>query len=179
MKEQQFACVLLLVIIGVFVYGAQTFQQRAASQRSEADSAKEAALAAQDSFVAAKRNLDQLTVTTEGLRAYLELWEPHLRATQSAQATEQRVVDLVKQSDIFTESQRFEVLERRGDSVFASALRAHIIVKDEYVKAMNWLALLEESIPTSRLSSCVLRRAESGNDVHLSLIIDLPIAPSI
>lgn len=179
MKEQQVACVLLLVIIGVFIYGAQTFQQRSAAQRNEANTARDAAVAAQESFVSAKRALDQLTASTAGLRGYLELWEPHLRATQSAQATEQRVVDLVKQSDIFTESQRFEVLERRGDPVFSSALRAHIIVKDEYSKAMNWLGLLEESVPTSRLSSCVMRRAESGNDVHLSLIVDLPIAPSI
>ncbi len=179
MREQQVACALLLVVIGVFFYGAQTFQQRSATQRSEADSARDAAIAAQEAFVNSKRALDQLTATTAGLRDYLELWEPHLRATQSAQATEQRVVDLVKQSDIFTESQRFEVLERKGDSVFPTSLRAHIIIKDEYVKAMNWLGLLEESVPTCRLSSCVLRRAESGNDVHLSLIVDLPIAPSI
>ena len=179
MKEQQTACLLLMLIIGGFFYGAQTFEQRRAYAQREANKAKESAFAAQAAFVSAKRALDQLNKSTADLRSFLEQWEPHLRATQSAQATEQRVVDLVKLSDVFTESQRFELLERREDSVFKSALRAHIIVKDEYAKTMNWLALVEETLPTSRISSCVMRRGESGNDVHLSLIIDLPIAPSI
>jgi hypothetical protein len=179
MKDQQLACVILLLIIGGFLYGAQTFQQRAAAQRREADTAREAMDAAQMSFVAAKRGLDQLKTSTGGLREFLEKWEPFLRSTQSAQATEQRVVDLVKQSDIFTESQRFELMERRGDAVLTGCLRAHIVVKDEYVKVINWLGNLEESIPTSRLTSCVLRRAESGSDVHLELVVDLPILPSI
>ncbi|RFC44322.1 MAG: hypothetical protein DVB23_002355 [Verrucomicrobia bacterium] len=179
MKDQQLACVILLLIIGGFVYGAQSFEQRASAQRREADTARETMETAQMSFVSAKRGLDQMKASTEGLRAFLELWEPHLRATQSAQATEQRVVDLVKQSDIFTESQRFELMERRGDAVLTGCLRAHIVIKDEYVKTINWLGNLEASIPTSRLTSCVLRRAESGSDVHLELIVDLPILPSI
>jgi hypothetical protein len=86
---------------------------------------------------------------------------------------------LVKQSDFFTESQRFEMLERRDDTVFKNALRAHIIVKDEYTKSMNWLASLEESLPTSRLSSLVVKRGDSGNDIQMTLVIDLPIAPAI
>jgi len=179
MKEQQTACVLLMLIIGGFFYGAHTFEQRRAYHQREANKAKENASAAQQAFVTAKKALDQLNKSTLELRSFLEQWEPHLRSTQSAQATEQRVVDLVKLSDVFTESQRFELMERRDDAVFKSALRAHIIVKDEYAKTMNWLALVEQTLPTSRVSSCVLRRGESGNDVHMSLIIDLPIAPSI
>jgi len=179
MKDQQLACLLLITIIASFCYGAHSFEQRKSFHQREANAAKEAALTAQQTFAGAKRSLDQLNRTTEGLRGFLEQWEPHLRSTQSAQATEQRVVDLVKQSGVFTESQRFELLDRRDDTVFSGALRAHIIVKDEYAKTMNWLALLEETLPTSRLSSCVIKRGESGNDIHLSLVIDLPIVPSV
>jgi hypothetical protein len=179
MKEQQMACVVLILVIGGFLYGAQTFEQRMSAARREANASKEAADAAQQAFGTSKRALDVLTKSTVELSSFLEEWEPHLRATQSAQSTEQSIVDLVKQSDIFTESQRFEMLERRDDTVFKNALRAHIIVKDEYTKSMNWLASLEESLPTSRLSSLVVKRGDSGNDIQMTLVIDLPIAPAI
>lgn len=179
MKDQQIACFLLILLIGAFLYGAQSFEQRMSAQKREATAAEDASMKALQTFTASKRSLDQITKSTAELRSFLEEWEPHLMATQSAQATEQRVVDLVKQYDVFTESQRFELLERRDDKVFKGALRAHIIVKDEYSKAMNWLAILEQTLPTSRLTSCVLRRGESGNDIHMNLTIDLPIAPAI
>jgi hypothetical protein len=179
MKDQQMACVLLILVIGGFGYGAQTFQQKMAFHQREAEGARAATETAMQALAAARRDLDKLTRSTTDLRGFLEQWDPYLRATQSPQATEQRIVDLVKQSDIFTESQRFELLDRSDGPVFKSALRAHIVVKDEYSKAINWLAVLEETLPTSRICSCVLRRSESANDIRMELIIDLPITTTI
>ncbi len=179
MKDQQLACFVLVLVIGGFLYGAQTFHQKMAVHQQEAETAKEEAQKAQSEFGLAKQSLDKLVQETEELREFLGQWDPYLRATQSPQATEQRLVDMVKQLDIFTESQRFELLDRRDGGVFRSSLRAHITVKDDYAKAINWLATLEETLPTSRISSCVMRRGESGNDIRMELIIDLPIATSI
>jgi hypothetical protein len=179
MKEQQTACVILVLLAMGFLYGAQTFHGKMAAAQSAAEDARVAAQTAETKLAGQRRELSKKTEASEGLRSYLEDWDVHLRSTQSAQSTEQRIVDLVKQSDIFTESQRFELVERRDDTVIKSALRAHITVKDDYAKAMNWLADLEAHLPTSRITSCVLRRGESGNDIRMQLIVDLPILSAL
>jgi len=174
-KAQQSACFILVLLVVAFCFGANAFHAKTAAAQAAAEEARTAAMGAESKLVVARRDLSRLTQSTAGLRSYMEAWDVHLRATQSAQATEQRIVDLVKQGDIFTESQRFELVDRRDDKVIKSSLRAHITVKDDYAKALNWLGKFEESLPTSRISSCVLRRGESGNDVRMQLIVDLPI----
>ena len=54
-------------------------------------------------------------------------------------------------------------------------LNAQIVLEDDYVKVFNWLAKLESSVPSARVSSCKLTKGQSGNDLKMDLSIDLPI----
>ena len=179
MKDQQVACILLALAIVGFGYGAQTFYTKLTLKKQEASEGKAAAMAAQQSFVRADRGLKNLMNSTADLREFHDAWAPYLRTTQSPQSTEQRVIDLVKQAEVFAVSQRFELLDQRDNPLFKHILRAHLTIEDEYSKALNWMASVEETLPTSRISSCLMKRGESGDDIHLELILDLPVADKI
>ena len=46
------------------------------------------------------------------------------------------------------------------------------------MKALNWLADLEGSLPAVRVSNCKLTKGQSGNDIKMELSLDIPIINS-
>lgn len=175
MKDKQTACLILLLIVGCLVYGTQKSYKKMTAMRSDAAEEKQSAMQAQQAYQTAQRALDTLEFQTQNLRKFHSEWEPYLRATRSPQASEQRLIDLVKRAEVFAVSQRFELINQLNSPVFDYILRAHVTIEDEYSKTFNWMASLEEELPTSRITTCRILRGESGDDLRMELIIDLPI----
>ena len=136
--------------------------------RSSYDSAVIARTTEQRKMVILKRK-------TEVVRKYLSQWDPYINQIKSAQFGEAFINMKIKQAKIITISQTFDTVKRENGLAIPHMLNAQIVLEDDYVKVFNWLAKLESSVPSARVSSCKLTKGQSGNDLKMDLSIDLPI----
>ena len=91
---------------------------------------------------------------------------------------------LIKQAGLILLAQRFEVVPNKSDtSVPSSAdetvpqiVRAHLTIEDDFIKSINWLGELESKLPSARISNLELARGQSGNDLRMNLVVDVPLA---
>jgi len=49
-------------------------------------------------------------------------------------------------------------------------------VEDDFIKTLNWLGEIESKLPTARVSSLDIARGQSGNDIHMNVVVDIPLA---
>lgn len=175
MQEKQIACLILVLLMAGFIFGTQKSHTRMVKEQKAAMEATQMAIAAEGSAAKAKRDLDQLKKSTESLREFAQAWRPYVEVVNSSQATEQKVIDLIKDAGVFALSQRFELLEQKKEQLIQKRLRAHITIEDHYAKVLNWMSNVESSIPVCRVTSCRLTRGESGNDIRLELVLDFPV----
>lgn len=175
MQEKQIACVVLVLMMAVFVYGTQRSYSKLLKEQKAALEARQAAQKTETAATRAKKDLTQLKEATAELRKFAQAWSPHVEAVKSSQATEQQVIDLIEDAGVFALSQRFELLDQKKEAVIKKRLRAHITIEDHYSKALNWMASVESAIPVCRVASCRLSHGKSGNDIRMELILDFPI----
>jgi hypothetical protein len=175
MQEKQIACVVLVLAMAAFVYGTLTAHGKMVKEQKAALEARQAAIKAEGIASKAKRELTQLEDSTAQLRNFAKAWSPYVEAVSSSQATEQKVIDLIKDAGVFALSQRFELLDQKKDAFVKKRLRANITIEDHYAKVLNWMGAVESAIPVCRVSSCRLTRGQSGNDIRLELILDFPV----
>jgi len=175
MKDKQAAAVLLILVIIGLAYGADQMRKRANDMRSEAEAAKVAADNAETQRLVAEASLRNIKEETDELREFYRAWLPHLEAVQNVQAGEAKVIDTIKRGGVFSTSQQFEDGTGMADSVIPKTLKAQLVFEDEYAKAMNWMGEMERLLPTARTSEYEIRRGDSGNDVHISLVLEVPI----
>ena len=175
MKDKQAAVfVLILVIVGL-AYGTQQMRKKMIDMREQAAAAKLQADSAETQRLAAEDSLRILKEETDPLREFYRAWLPHLESVQTTQAGEAKLIDAVKQGGVFSTSQRFEKGSLNEGNVIPQTLKAQLVFEDEYAKAINWMGQLERQLPTARTSEYVVRRGDSGNDVHISLVLEVPI----
>lgn len=175
MKDKQAAVFVLILIIVGLVYGTHQMRNKMLDMRAQAEVAKLEADSAEAQRLAAEDSLRVLKQDTDGLREFYRAWLPHLEAVQSPQAGEAKLIDAVKQGGVFSTSQRFENGGGDEGSVIPRTLKAQLVFVDEYAKAINWMGQLERQLPTARTTEYVVRRGDSGNDVHISLVLEVPI----
>lgn len=175
MQEKQIACMLLVLVMAAMVYGTLKAHGMLVKEQKAAHDARGAAVKAEGAASTARRELAQLKDSTASLREFAKAWSPYVDAVRSSQATEQRVIELIKDAGVFALSQRFELLDQKKDPLVTKRLRAHITIEDHYAKTLNWMASVETAIPVCRVNSCKMSHGQSGNDVHLELILDFPV----
>lgn len=175
MQEKQIACVLLVLIMAAMIYGILKEHSMLGRELKASFDARDAAVKAEGMASKARRELAQLKDSTVELREFAKAWSPYVDAVKSSQATEQRVIDLIKDAGVFALSQRFELLDQKKDPFVAKRLRAHITIEDQYAKTLNWMASVESAIPVCRVSTCKMSHGQSGNDVHLELVLEFPV----
>jgi hypothetical protein len=178
MKNHQSACAFLLFLTGAILYGVSTLRnatskagELAAQSQSEAETAEQQAQLAQI-------QLKTLDSKTAELRLIYGEWKPHFEAHRTPQDAEQRIAEVIREGNVFLISQKFEAKEVDQGSVISDALVADLVVEDDYSKALNWLGRLEESIPSCRITKCQIGRGDRGNDVHLTVQLQIPILES-
>lgn len=175
MKDKQMACVVLGLMIALMAFGIQKVRQKKVAMQAEADEAKEKAEASDFQRKTSEKALADLKVQSEGLRQYSEKWLPYLGSVWNTEQEEQRIIEIVKSGQVFATSQRTEVLNVEKVGFISKRLRAHVVIQDDYAKSLNWLGHLEESLPSSRISSYRLTRGLSANDVQMEITLDLPL----
>jgi hypothetical protein len=55
-------------------------------------------------------------------------------------------------------------------------VRAHLTIEDDFAKTLNWLGDVESKLPISRVSNLDISRGQSGNDVRVNAVVDIPLA---
>ncbi|MFT5465970.1 MAG: hypothetical protein ACI8UO_001067 [Verrucomicrobiales bacterium] len=174
MKEKQAACLVLIILIAVFAFGTQKVYKLKSGASTKAADNSAAAETAKQLFTMSQGALSRLKTSTKEVRDFHTEWEQHFNATANWQTTESRILDSIRHN-VFGEKQRFELLENKDNPFIKQTLRGHLILQDEYSKVLNWLGGLEESFPTSRITSCIITRGTAGDNIKVELIVDIPI----
>ncbi len=179
MKNKQMACIVLFLLIAGMAYGVQFLRNRMLTMEDESKAARQDAETAELQRQGTEANLARLRRDSESLRGFYRAWIPELSKITESREGEERISNLIKTGRVFSLSQRFEVLPNKRDSSIPQMMRAQIILEDTYAKTMNWIGLLEQSLPQCRISRCKIARGDSGNDVNVELTIDLPLVTKI
>lgn len=175
MNGTKIASVLLILIVAVVAYSSQIFQKKARAIAAEAQDAESAYVLAKQANSTSEIKLIKLRADTQEMREFLKEWEPIITRLQTSQDAEQLLNGLLRNSGIFTISQRFEVKNINGNTIIPKVLQGTVIVQDEYSKTLNWLGEVERRIPLARINSCKLRQGETGRQINMELQIEIPL----
>lgn len=184
MNNKHLACIVILLACVLLVQGVLTMHRNATAKQADADRARRDANLAAVSLETQRGMLEDLKAKTSDLMAYLDAWEPHLNRIATPEAGEVNVNALLKQADLLLLSQRFEVVPNQNGSAVPTAanatipqlVRAHLTIEDDFIKSLNWLGELESKLPTSRVSNLEIVRGQTGNDIRLNVVVDIPLA---
>jgi hypothetical protein len=185
-NNKHIACLVILFCCVLIVQGVSMVRKRATDMQTAAESARRSADTATVTLQAQRDILDDLKHKSSDLLAWLDAWEPHLARINSPESAELNVTALVKQASLILLAQRFEAVPNKSStSVPNSAsetipqlVRAHLTIEDDFVKSINWLGEVESKLPSARLSSFSVARGQSGNDVRMEVVVDVPLAQS-
>jgi hypothetical protein len=180
MKEKQTACVLLFLMAIGMGYGMKKFHANLVTRQAEARAAEEEAASSENMRDNARNQLVVLKGRTQGLRDYFDQWLPYLGSAGAVSKEEQKIFDLIKSAQIFASSQRTEVVAASSnkEAFIPKKLSAHLVIQDDYTKAMNWIGSLEEALPSCRIATMKMTRGVSRNDVKVEVTIDFPLIAS-
>lgn len=184
MNNKHIASLVILLLCVVIFQGVSMVRARATAMRTAAEAAQREADTAAVTLQGQRAILDDLRNKTADLIAYLAEWEPHLARFSTAESGELNVNALVKSSGLVLLAQRFELAPNKSDAAVPNAanvtipqlVRAHLTSEDDFVKSLNWLGDLESKLPIARISSLEITRGQTGNDVHMDLVVDIPLA---
>jgi len=183
-NHKHIAALVILLLCVVIFQGVATIRTRALAMQEASKTAERAAAAADVALKNQRALLDDLETRTSDLIAYLGDWEPHLARFSSSESGELNINALVKGSSLILLAQRFELAPNRTDAAVAATVnstipqlvRAHLTIEDDFIKTLNWLGDLETKLPIARLSSLEITRGQTGNDIHIDLVVDIPLA---
>ena len=177
MNNHKMACVFLMVVIAGIVYGTQEMRSRTANAKNAADTAQMEAENAELQRSVAETNLIALERETFDLRNGFKEWLPHFASVSNPQEGEQRIVDAVREGDVFLLSQRFQLKEFQAEDrgALTGVLEGELDFEDDYAKTLNWLGTLEEKVPSCRITSCNIIRGDRANNIHMKIKLEMPI----
>jgi hypothetical protein len=176
MSNKHIACVVLSMLISLMAYGTLTMNTKLTAAGKQSEDAATAALNAANMRKGAQGELDKKTRETQGLRDYLEEWQPYLDQTKSETEAERMFTQKLKQGALTIFRQGFEPVSLNKESTIPNALRARLIFEDDYHRILTWLGSLESTLPTCRVSSCRITKGQAGNDIKLELATEVPLA---
>ena len=176
MSNKQIACVVLSMVIGLMAYGTLSMKKKLTAATEASEAAARKATSAEAARKGAQIALGKKTRESQGLRDYLDEWQPYLNQTKKDSDAERMFTQKLKQGSLIIFRQGFEPVKRTAGSSIPSALRARLVFEDDYHKLLTWLGSLESTLPTSRVSSCRITKGQSGNDVKLELTTEVPLA---
>ena len=175
MNNHKAACFLLALVVVGMLYGVNQLRNASVKARDTAEAVRVQAESAEGEAQLAQIQLKSLESKTAALRQIAEEWKPYFERFATSQDAEQRIVDVIREGDVFLISQKFDSREIDKEALISHALVADLVVEDDYTKTINWLGAIEEQIPSCRISKCHLRRGDRGNDINLELQIQIPI----
>jgi len=183
-NHKHIACLAILFLCIVIFQGVSMVRTRATAMKAAAESAERSANDAAVALRIQRATLEDLKLKTSDLIEFLDAWEPHLARLSTAESGELNVNALVKSYGLILLAQRFELTPNNSNNGVPSTangtipqlVRAHLTIEDDFIKTLNWLGEVESKLPTSRISSLDIARGQSGNDVHMNVVVDIPLA---
>ncbi len=175
MNGKKVACLVLIMIIATFVYGAQTMQNAAAAMLKEKDIANEEYIDAETECFKEEAGLVRHTDETRELRQFLTTWTPVINKFQSGQDAEQELMKTIRNNSLLTLTQKFEVRENHTNPLVPRSFLASLTVQDEFSKTMNWLGEIERKIPVARVTSCRVKQGDAGRRVNMEIHFEIPL----
>lgn len=175
MSKKHLACVVIIILIAVLVQLTLTMNKRMLKTQGEADRAKAQAANSSLQLQIERSQFAELENSSRSLIEYLKVWQPYFNAVDSAQSAELKISLRVKEDNLVSLSQKYEVASNPGNDFLPSIMRARLTFEDDYVRLMNWLGQIESQLPTIRIGSVRLTRGTSGNDLKMELTLEQPL----
>jgi hypothetical protein len=167
---------LLIVVIATILCVQVVLQVRSNLAKVQKDVATERdnTIALESQMRVERATYEKLQKSSAGLLAYLAAWEPALVAVDTPEAGELDISGRIKQSGIISLAQRFEAIATKNANI-PRVVRANLTLEDDYARTLNWLGQLERDFPAARISNLRITRGQSGNDIRMDLVLDLPL----
>ena len=175
MTNHKVACLVLILLIGGMLYGVNQLRNSVKAQADLAESTRMEAESAEQQAQLAQVQLKTTESKTAELRSVYNEWKPHFESCRTTQDAEQKISEMIRKGNVFLISQKFEARDLDKTELISKAVVADLVVEDDYSKALNWLGLLEETIPNCRITKCNLTRGDRGNDIHIELQVQIPV----
>ncbi len=175
MNRKHLAVIIVALLAVLFLQGVLEIRKRLVAIQNQVAEAQ-AASAGKEMLLnterAAMRNIES---ESAAMLAYLDAWSPPLSKVNTPESGELTVSGRVKEADLVTLAQRFEVAANPGNDAIPKLVRAHLTFEDDYARTLNWLGKIEQNLPSSRVTDLRIARGESDNDVRLTLVLDVPL----
>ncbi len=175
MNKKHLACVVIIVLIACIVQFTLWMNKRSVNMRNEADGAKAKVSNTSMQLQIEKGQLAELDKNSRSLIEYLKSWQPYFRAVDSAQNAELKISLRIKEANLVSLSQKYEVASNPGNAFLPSVMRAQLTFEDDYVTLLNWLGQVESQLPTLRTSGIRLSRGSGANDLRMELVLEQPL----
>jgi hypothetical protein len=183
MNNKHIACIVIALLCVLIFQGVSMVRTRALAMQKASETAKHGAELSGITLTTQRAVLNDLKVKSADLIEYLGEWEPHFARLSTPESGEINVNALIKQDNLVLLAQRFEVSPNKTEGVGAVGVatiprivRAHLTIEDDFIKTMNWLGAVESKLPISRVSNLDITRGQTGNDVRMNVVIDIPQA---
>lgn len=175
MNRKHLAALLVAFAAVLLIQGALTIRGQLSSLRSSVEAAETEAIGVETQLRTEQQLVLALRQSSKGLIDYLVEWEPFLQQIDSAAAGELNLGARIKGSGIISLAQRYELVNNADNVTIPQMVRAHLTFEDDYARTLNWVGQIEADLPAARISTFKIQRGQTGNDVRVDLVIDLPL----
>ncbi len=174
MNKKHIACAVVLIAIIGMVQASLTMNQRTLKMEADAAKAGMTANISSTTLTQERRQLEDLKTSSKPLIDYLNLWQPYFSAVDSPQNAELKISLKIKEDDLLTLSQKYDVVSQKNRSL-PYLMRAQITFEDNYARLLNWIGRLERELPTIRISSIRVAKGTGANDLKVDMTLEQPI----
>lgn len=175
MNNKHIACAIVIVAIALLVQGTLWMNKRMIGMKVEADAAKSAVASSTVQLQVQRAQFAELEKNSKAIIEYLNIWQPYFGAVDSAQAAELKISLKIKQDNLVSLSQRYEVVGNPNNSFLPDLVRAQLTFEDNYARLLNWFGQIESQLPTLRTAGVKLSRGTSEEDLKMELILEQPL----
>lgn len=175
MNNKHLACVIIGLMVCAQIYTVITINGKAEAMKQEADTARAAAEAAQQTVTVGTIQLTALKAKTAPIRRYLGVWDPYLRQSSNEERGQTMIDEMIRTGSVQSLDRKYNAAINPNNGYIPKVVRADLLFEDDYHKSVEWLGEVERSFPAARVSKCRLTKGTNANDIKMELTIDLPI----
>ena len=175
MNKKHIACAIVFIVIILMVQASLSMNKRMVKMQSDAAKAEQTANNSSSQLTQERRQLEDLRQNSKALIDYLTLWQPYFSAIDSPQNAELKISLKIKEDNLVTLSQRYELAPQKNNRSLPFLMRAQVTFEDNYSRLLNWIGRLERELPTMRISSVRVAKGTGPNDLKVDMTLEQPI----
>ncbi len=175
MSNKHIACVVVVILIICLIQGTMVMNNKMLRMQTEARDAAQRVNNSSLKLTLERRQLDELRSNSRKLIEYLKIWQPYFDAVDSPQTAELKISLRIKEENLTSLSQRYDVVGQPANRSLPYIMRAYLTFEDDYAHLINWLGSVESQLPTMRIASLKLSKGTSGNDLRMELTLEQPL----